>query len=134
MQTVGTKSFKLNIDVRSAVPIYEQIKDAIKMALFTGRLKKDDRIISVRNLSTRHSINPLTILKAYNQLENEGFLYSKRGSGYYVKSGSLKSGPVKDEILKKEVSAFVKRIFSLGFTLDDLQRKIKNHSEVGKND
>lgn len=134
MKNLETKSFLLDVDVKSAIPIYEQIKNALKIAIFTQQLKNDDRITSVRSLSTRHNINPLTILKAYNQLENEGFLYSKRGSGYYVKSGPTRSVSLKNEILKKELADFIKKISGLGFTLEDLQQELKKHSEVTKND
>jgi GntR family transcriptional regulator len=134
MKKPETKTFFLDVDVKSAVPIYEQIKDAVKLAIFSQRLRADDKVISVRNLSVRHNINPLTILKAYGQLETDGFLYSRRGSGYFVKPGAEKSGAAKSAILKKEVGAFIKRISSLGFTLKDLQRELKNHSEVIEND
>ena len=112
MKKFNTKSFELDVDVKSAIPIYEQIKNAIKMAIFSLQLKEEDKIISVRNLSTRHNINPLTILKAYNQLESEGFLYSKRGSGYFVKTIREKFVEEKKILLKKEVSAFYKKIIS----------------------
>jgi GntR family transcriptional regulator len=132
MRKFDTKSFELDVDVKSAIPIYEQIKNAIKMAIFSLQLKEEDKIISVRNLSTRHNINPLTILKAYNQLEREGFLYSRRGSGYYVKPIRGKSIEEKKKLLKKEVSAFYKKIISLGFTLNELQQELKNQLEVKK--
>jgi len=134
MKKSETKSFLLDVDVKSAIPIYEQIKDAVKIAIFSQKLQADDKMISVRNLSTRHNINPLTILKAYGQLEADGFLYSRRGSGYYVKPGSEKSGTARNAVLKKEVADFFKRISSLGFTLRDLQGELKNHSEVIEND
>lgn len=134
MKKSEAKSFLLDVDVKSAIPIYEQIKDAVKIAIFSQKLRADDKMISVRNLSTRHNINPLTILKAYGQLEADGFLYSRRGSGYYVKPGSGKSRTARNALLKKEVADFFKRISSLGFTLKDLQGELKNHSEVVEND
>lgn len=130
MRKFDTKSFELDVDVKSAIPIYEQIKNAIKMAIFSLQLKEEDKIISVRNLSTRHNINPLTILKAYNQLESEGFLYSKRGSGYFVKTSREKFVEEKKTLLKNEVSAFYNKIISLGFTLSELQQELKYQLEV----
>ena len=104
----------------------------LPLLLLDSNLKDGDKIISVRNLSTRHNINPLTILKAYNQLEGEGFLYSKRGSGYYVKADYGKYIEEKKTLLKKEVSAFYKKIISLGFTLNELQQELKRQLEVKK--
>lgn len=130
MRKFDTKSFELDVEVKSAIPIYEQIKNAIKMAIFSQQLREKDKIISVRNLSTRHNINPLTILKAYNQLESEGFLVSKRGSGYYVKTNREKMVKEKRNLLKNEVSAFYKKIINLGFTLNELQLELKKQLEV----
>ena len=81
MRKFETKSFELDVNVKSAIPIYEQIKDAVKISIFTEKLQEGDQIISIRELSTRYNINPITIMKAYNQLETEGYLYSRRGSG-----------------------------------------------------
>lgn len=124
----------MDVDVKSAIPIYEQIKDAVKIAIFSQKLKADDKVISVRNLSVRHNINPLTILKAYGQLEADGFLYSRRGSGYFVRADPKKTKTARNTILKKEVATFFKRISSLGFTLSDLQREMTNYSEVNEDD
>lgn len=126
MKNKKTISFELNVNVKSAVPIYEQIKDAIKMAIFSGKLKKNDKIISVRSLSTRYQINPLTILKAYNQLEQEGFLLSRRGSGYYVQDHPNRYRAAKKALLKREMNDFFKKVAGLGFTPDDLQKELRN--------
>jgi GntR family transcriptional regulator len=134
MKKSKTTSFLLDVDVKSAIPIYEQIKDAVKIAIFSQKLKADDKVISVRNLSVRHNINPLTILKAYGQLEADGFLYSRRGSGYFVRADPKKTKTARNTILKKEVATFFKRISSLGFTLSDLQREMTNYSEVNEDD
>jgi GntR family transcriptional regulator len=134
MKKSKTTSFLLDVDVKSAIPIYEQIKDAVKIAIFSQKLRADDKVISVRNLSVRHNINPLTILKAYGQLEADGFLYSRRGSGFFVRTDPEKTKTARHTVLKKEVAAFFKRISSLGFTLDDLQREITNYSEVNEDD
>lgn len=126
MKKNETVSFDLNIDVKSAIPIYEQIKDAIKMAIFSHQLQNNDKIVSVRSLSTRYQINPLTILKAYNQLEQEGFLLSRRGSGYYVQDNPEKDRKAKKALLKREVNGFFKKVAGLGFSLEDLQKELEN--------
>ena len=134
MRKFETKSFELDVNVKSAIPIYEQIKDAVKISIFTEKLQEGDQIISIRELSTRYNINPITIMKAYNQLETEGYLYSRRGSGYYVKvdSQGFKNGRV--ETLKKEVSDFLKRIAAMGFTANDLVKELEKYSEGKTND
>lgn len=134
MSKTATKSFDLDVDVKSAVPLYEQIKTAVQMAIFTGKLQEGDKVISIRDLSTRYNINPITIMKAYNQLETEGFLFSRRGSGYFVKVDPQNLQQGKHELFRKEVSGFLKRISSLGYSAEDLLEELKGYMEVKKDD
>jgi GntR family transcriptional regulator len=134
MKQLDTKSFELDVDVKSAVPIYEQIKDAIKMAVFTGKLKEGDKIISIREVSSRYNINPITILKAYNQLEHDGYLYSRRGAGYYIRIDKNKFHQGRKEMFKQEIAQFLKRITDLGYTLEDFLAELKKYMEEKKHD
>jgi GntR family transcriptional regulator len=134
MKKLNTKSFELDVDVKSAVPIYEQIKDAIKMAVFIGKLKEGDKIISIREVSSRYNINPITILKAYNQLEHDGFLYSRRGAGYYIQIDKEKFHQGRVEMFKQEIARFLKRITNLGYTLEDFLAELKKYMEEKKHD
>jgi GntR family transcriptional regulator len=134
MTKTETKSFDLEVNVKSAVPIYEQIKNAVKLSLFSGRLKEGDQVVSIRELATRHNINPLTIMKAYNQLENEGFLFSRRGSGYFVPARDTDDRKEKKKIFKQEVADFLKRIGRLGFTAKDLLAEVKTYQKEASHD
>jgi GntR family transcriptional regulator len=134
MKQLDTKSFVLDVDVKSAVPIYEQIKDAIKMAVFTGKLKEGDKIISIREVSSRYKINPITILKAYNQLEHDGFLFSRKGAGYYIRIDKTKFKQGREEMFKQEITQFLKRITDLGYTLEDFLAGLNKYMEEKKYD
>lgn len=134
MRKLETKSFSLEVDVKSALPIYEQIKSAVKISIFAGNLKPGDQLVSIRELSTRHHINPITIMKAYNQLEIEGFLSSRRGSGYYVKDNPEELSHGKLEVLRQEVADFMKKIAALGFTSGDLLEEIERHTKENHDD
>jgi GntR family transcriptional regulator len=134
MKKVDTKSFELDVDVKSALPIYEQIKNAIKMAVFIGKLKEGDKIISIREVSSRYNINPITILKAYNQLEHDGFLYARRGAGYYIRIDKNKFQQGRKEMFKQEIAQFLKRITDLGYTLEDFLAELKKYMEEKKHD
>ena len=74
----------INLDFRDSRPIYEQIKDKIKNLIVSGALQTGDRIMSVRETAAKLTINPNTIVKAYKELENEGYIYSVKGKGYFV--------------------------------------------------
>ena len=66
------------------VPIYEQIVDQIKLLIRNGELKENDNLPSVRTLSKELKISALTVKKAYDTLENEGFTITVHGKGTYV--------------------------------------------------
>ena len=75
---------KLIVNGSSMVPIYEQIVDQIKAMIVSGELKPDDILPSVRSLSKELKISALTVKKAYDTLESEGFTVSVHGKGTYV--------------------------------------------------
>lgn len=72
------------INHSSMVPIYEQIMDQIKKAIVNGTLKADDILPSVRGLSKELKISALTVKKAYDNLEAEGFTITIHGKGTFV--------------------------------------------------
>lgn len=75
---------KIIINTSLMVPIYEQIVDQIKMLIRTGELKENDNLPSVRTLSKELKISALTVKKAYDNLESEGFTVTVHGKGTYV--------------------------------------------------
>ena len=77
---------KILINNSSMQPIYEQITDQIKSMIISGELKEHDILPSVRSLSKELKISALTAKKAYDVLENEGFLITVHGKGSFVAS------------------------------------------------
>ena len=75
---------KIIINTSLMVPIYEQIVDQIKMLIRNGELKENDNLPSVRTLSKDLKISALTVKKAYDNLESEGFTVTVHGKGTYV--------------------------------------------------
>lgn len=75
---------KIIINTSLMVPIYEQIVDQIKMHIRNGELKENDNLPSVRTLSKELKISALTVKKAYDNLESEGFTVTVHGKGTYV--------------------------------------------------
>ena len=75
---------KIIINTSLMVPIYEQIVDQIKMLIRNGELKENDSLPSVRTLSKELKISALTVKKAYDNLESEGFTVTVHGKGTYV--------------------------------------------------
>ena len=75
---------KIIINTSSMVPIYEQIIDQIKTMIRKQELKQNDQLPSVRALSKELKISALTVKKAYDELEREGFTVTIHGKGSYV--------------------------------------------------
>ena len=73
-----------SLNTSSGIPIYRQLIDQIKQAIRMNLLKPQEQLPSVRNLATALQINPMTISKAFAQLELEGVLIRKRGVGMLV--------------------------------------------------
>src|SRR5699024_10529743 len=102
---------KIIINTSLMVPIYEQIVDQIKKLIRRGELKANDSLPSVRALSRELKISALTVKKAYDHLESEGFTVTVHGKGTYVAA-------VNAELLleeqKKELEADLERAIQKG--------------------
>lgn len=72
------------IDNASNRPAYQQIIDQVKRDIALGRIVKDEKLATVRQLASQLAMNPNTIAKAYQQLEREGIIATRPGSGAYV--------------------------------------------------
>ncbi len=75
---------QIHIDNASGRAVYQQIIDHIKRDIALGRLIKDQKLPTVRQLAVQLAINPNTIAKAYRQLEQEGIIVTKPGAGAFV--------------------------------------------------
>ena len=103
----------ISLNYRDASPIYEQIKNGLKRLIVTGAMKEGDKLPSVRALATELAINPNTIQKAYNELENEGYIYSVPGKGSFA-SGEIKADEHRKEELKQRIRELIAELRFLG--------------------
>ena len=69
-------------------PIYRQLRDRVVAMILDGVLKEGDPLPSVRNVAAEYRVNPLTVLKAYQQLVDEQLVESERGLGMFVNAGA----------------------------------------------
>ncbi len=97
----------IQIDNACGRPVYQQIIDQVKRDIALGRLALEEQLPTVRQLAAQLAINPNTIAKAYRQLEQEGIIVTKPGSGAFV--ANLDSGLSK-AVKKRLVSAELERI------------------------
>jgi GntR family transcriptional regulator len=69
-------------------PIYRQLRDRVVAMILEGVLKEGEALPSVRQVATEYRLNPLTVLKAYQQLADEGLVEKRRGLGMFVAEGA----------------------------------------------
>src|SRR5260221_9463488 len=69
-------------------PIYRQVRDRVVAMILDGLLKEGDPLPSVRTVAAEYRVNPLTVLKGYQQLVDEGLVETKRGLGMFINAGA----------------------------------------------
>lgn len=105
---------QIRIDNASGRPVYQQIIDQIKRDIALGRLIKDEKLPTVRQLAGQLAINPNTIAKAYRQLEQEGIIVTKPGAGAFVANlDSSLSRAVRKRIICKELERIAVEAFHM---------------------
>ncbi len=111
---------KMIISNSSSVPIYEQIKKSIINQILEGELKEDEILPSIRVLAQDIKISAMTIKKAYDELEKEGYLKSIQGKGTFV---APKNTELAKEQAQKDIEKYIEKIVA-----------ISNRFEIDKND
>ena len=105
------------IDHHSGVPIYQQVIRQIREQIVTGSLKEGEQLETVRDLSARLKVNPMTISKAYSFLEAEGLVERKRGVGLFVANVKEEhKEQVKDQMLDSIINKAAVTAIQLGLS------------------
>ena len=119
----------ISLNYRDSRPIYEQIKDGLRKLIVTGAMQPDEKIPSVRSLATQLSINPNTIQRAYNELENEGYIYSVPGKGSFA-AGHKEADDVRRNELLVQIRGIAAELKYLGATPEELAAIVKEAFEA----
>lgn len=127
----------IRVDSGSPVPIYEQIADQIVYAVANGDLTPGDPVPSVRELSVQLTVNPNTVVRAYQQLELLGVLDPIRGQKMVITADAARRCKSRrKERLRERVDELVREAVSAGLTPDELHQLIEagwpNASRNGK--
>jgi GntR family transcriptional regulator len=116
-------------------PIYRQLRDRVVAMILDGVLKEGDPLPSVRNVAAEYRVNPLTVLKGYQQLVDEQLIESRRGLGMFINAGarSLLLKGERQKFLTEEwprVSATIQR---LGLTPKELLKAASAETRASSN-
>ncbi|MCP4218487.1 MAG: GntR family transcriptional regulator [bacterium] len=126
------KPLNFEIDSRSKMPVYEQVKQEIKLLIISGYLEPEDQLVPIRELAGNLKINANTIVKVYYQLDVEGFVYSQPGSGYFVRTERKVNRDEKIELFEQICEDYISKALKLGFSLDDMIATLSRRSEETK--
>lgn len=118
---------KIIINNSSMIPIYTQIIQQVKAQIASGTLKENDALPSVRTMSSDLKISALTVKKAYDELENEGFVVTVHGKGTYV-SGSNSEYIRENQV--REVEEDIRKIFEKAAQYDISVEDLKEMFEM----
>lgn len=105
----------------SEKPIYQQLFDLIQLDILEGKWAEGGRVPSVRELAGSLEVNPGTVMRAYEQLQEEEILFNQRGRGLFV-ADNAKEIILKNqqkEMIQKEIPQFVKKMKQLQISLEE---------------
>lgn len=106
---------RMIISNSSSVPIYEQIKNSIIEQIMNDELKEDEAIPSIRNLAQDIKISVMTVKKAYDELENEGYIISRQGKGTFV---APKNTELAKDKAQKDIEEYISKIVDISVKFD----------------
>jgi len=112
----------MDFEWNDSQPIYRQLRDRVVAMMLDGVLKEGDPLPSVRTVTAQYRINHLTVLKAYQQLVDEGLVETRRGLGMFINDGAL-TLLLRDErqrFLEEEWPKVYATIQRLGLKAEDL--------------
>lgn len=114
-------------------PIYRQLRDRVVAMILEGILTDGDALPSVRNVAAEYRLNPLTVLKGYQELVDEGLVEKKRGRGMFVNDGAQTKllHAERERFLEKEWPLVLATIARLGLDASELLQANKMDTESG---
>ena len=110
------------MDFRKQKPIYLQIADYLSDQVLQGTLPADDRMPSVRDVATSIGVNPNTVVRTFDYLQQEEIIYQRRGVGYFVSADARERilAHQRREFLEEELPYIRQRMKTLGIGVEDL--------------
>lgn len=109
----------MNYNFDNERPIYLQLVEILRIEIVSGKLKRGEKIPSVRDLALEMKVNPNTMQKALIELENEKLVYTERTNGKYVTEDEKLIEKVKSDLAKEKVNDYIKSMKSIGISLKE---------------
>ena len=112
-------------DWDDGTPIYRQLRDIVVTMILDGELSEGNALPSVRHIAGQFQVNPLTVLKSYQQMVGEGLIESRRGRGMFVLPGARQRllASERERFLSEEWPRVVDTLHRLGLSAKELLHK-----------
>jgi len=123
------EKWSLSFDDR--MPIYRQIILQFNRAFVRGDIQPGDRIPSIRELSALLRVNTNTIQRVYQEMERDGIISSKRGTGYYFTEDTKMTEKMRKDLTSESVQRFVEEMLALGLKKNEILDELKTHLKGG---
>lgn len=111
-------------------PIYKQLVEKLELAIITGKYQPDEKLPSVREFAMEMKVNPNTVQKALQELEQLGFIYTVRTNGKFVTHDKKLIVSYRNQLAKEKVTTFLEDIKLLGLTKEEILNYVKDGSEL----
>ncbi len=127
------------MEFRDNEAIYLQIAAYVSENILLGKWPAEQKIPSVRDMAIELEVNPNTVMRSYEFLQNQGVIYNKRGLGLFVAPDGNEKVKVyrKERFIQQDLNEFFRSIFLLGISLEDLQqlyKKFKTENYASKSE
>jgi GntR family transcriptional regulator len=121
---------QFRIDPTSSLPIYRQLRNQVRQAVARGKLKPDNRLPSVRELSRTLVVNPNTVARVYTELEREGLIHTRPGLGVFVARPKAElTKKVRRERLVEMVDSLLTEAVHLAFSAEEVASLVSERTK-----
>jgi len=116
---------------RESISIYLQIADYICEKILLKQWKVEERIPSVRELAMQLEVNPNTVMRTYEFLQQQNIIYNQRGIGYFVSPDAIKNATQyrKTEFMENELPVLFRNMFMLGMDAEELIPRFETYKK-----
>jgi GntR family transcriptional regulator len=116
---------------RETVSIYLQIADYICEKILLKDWKVDERVPSVRELAMQLEVNPNTVMRTYEFLQQQNIIYNQRGIGYFVGTDAIRNATQyrKTEFMENELPVLFRNMYMLGMDVEELKPRFEKYKK-----
>lgn len=102
-----------------------QICQQLCAKIAAGQIQPGEKLMSVREVAVTAGVNPNTVQSAFNQLEQQGVLYSVRGAGWYANTDITAARELREKLIKEKIAAFFVELSAMGISGEDVKQIVK---------